>query len=564
MPTSPSASIPVRVPILLAAAGLALAAAGAFGQGDPLGEPFPAVLELADLDGRIGFRLDGAGAEDRSGRAVAFVGDVNGDGLDDLIVGADLADGGRFDAGSAYVVLGRDATMGFGFPAMIPLAGLDGSDGFRLDGVVRDDRCGRTVASAGDVNGDGVADIFVSAYQADPGGLSSAGSSYVVFGRDAATGGAFAAAIDLEGLDGSTGFRIDGVARWDGSGDSIARAGDVNNDGIDDLVIGASRADPSLVDTGSTYVVFGRDASLGDAFPPVMALDELDGSNGFRLDGVGLMDLSGASVASAGDVNADGIDDVVIGAPHAFAGSLQYAGRSYVVFGRDSVSGPAFPATISLASLNGTNGFEVIGAVDRGFSGKVVAPAGDVNNDGADDIIIGAYRTSPGGRAFAGSSYVVFGRDVTSSGAFPAVIELSGLDGRSGFRIDGATPDDRSGRAVASAGDVNGDGISDVIIGAPWASPGGGAPARARVTSCSVAMRHLAARFRPCSISLISMGAMACGWTASRRKTSAAVLSRARATSMATASMTSSLEPSTPMREAERVLVRAMSSWDEA
>src|SRR5438552_2965851 len=112
------------------------------------------------------------------------------------------------------------------FPAIIPLSSLDGTNGFRLDGVQKSDESGFTVASAGDVNGDGFTDVVVGALGADPHG-SGSGSSYVVFGK--ALG--FAATIDLSTLDGSNGFRLDGVAASDSSGSTVASAGDVNGDG---------------------------------------------------------------------------------------------------------------------------------------------------------------------------------------------------------------------------------------------------------------------------------------------------------------------------------------------
>src|SRR5262245_27855556 len=129
-------------------------------------------------------------------------------------------------------------------------------------------------------------------------------------------------AIELSGLDGSNGFKINGVAAYDVSGYSVASAGDVNGDGFDDLIIGAYRADPNGEQSGASYVVFGSD----QGFAANLNLSTLDGSNGFKLSGVATYDWSGFSVASAGDVNGDGFDDVIIGSPNA--------DQSYVVFGK--------------------------------------------------------------------------------------------------------------------------------------------------------------------------------------------------------------------------------------
>ncbi|MEO1278475.1 MAG: integrin alpha [Planctomycetota bacterium] len=439
-------------------------------QSDPLAEPFSASLELADLNGDTGFRLAGIDAGDISGYSVSSAGDVNGDGIDDLIIGAFPADPySRYEAGETYVVFGRDAAVG-GFPAAIELKDLDGTNGFRLVGIAREDRSGSSVASAGDVNGDSVDDLIIAAFGADPGGRDEAGQTYVVFGRNAAAGG-FPAAVELVDLDGTSGFRINGIDANDRSGISVNSAGDVNGDGVDDLIIGAPNADPDGRDfAGETYVVFGRNAASG-GFPQAVELADLDGTNGFRLNGINAYDVSGESVASAGDVNGDGVDDIVIGASNADPEGRLFAGETYVVFGRDAALG-SFPAVLELASLDGTDGFRLDGIDPYDVSGRSVASAGDINGDGVDDLVIGARGADPSGRDRAGETYVVLGRDGVSGG-FPAVIELADLDGTDGFRIEGVDANDSSGEFVASAGDINGDGVGDLIIGAPTADQDG-------------------------------------------------------------------------------------------
>ncbi|MBC7987479.1 MAG: FG-GAP repeat protein, partial [Sphingomonadaceae bacterium] len=432
-------------------------ASAAESPGSPIGEPpsFPAVFDLASLDGTNGFRIDGIDSYDVSGRSVASGGDVNGDGFDDLIIGAYRAyPNGDALAGESYVVFGSGA----GFASAIDLASLDGSNGFRIDGIDAGDRSGFSVASAGDVNGDGFDDVIVGAYAADHSGDSDAGESYVVFG----SGAGFAAAVDLAGLNGSNGFRINGIDQVDRSGFSVASAGDVNGDGFDDVIVGAHLADPNADSAaGESYVVFGS----GAGFAAAIDLADLDGSNGFRIDGIDADDLSGRAVASAGDVNGDGFDDVIVGAHGADPNGDSYAGESYVVFG----SGAGFAATVDLTALDGSNGFRLNGidAYDR--SGFSVASAGDVNGDGFDDVIIGAQYADPGGDGEAGESYVVFG----SGAGFAASLDLAALDGDNGFRLDGIDPADVSGTSVASAGDVNGDGFDDVIVGAHFADPNG-------------------------------------------------------------------------------------------
>jgi len=406
-------------------------------------------ISLSSRDGDNGFRISGAGAYDNCGKSVSAAGDINGDGFGDVIVGAPnaLVDG----AGASYVIYGKES----GFASDIQLEALSSANGFMLSGAGTYDQTGGSVSSAGDVNGDGFGDVIVGALGASPNGDSS-GASYVVFG----TGSGLGSNVDLSSLDGTNGFRLSGAAEFDLSGWSVSSAGDVNGDGFGDLVIGARDADPNGLSSGESYLVFGK----GSGFTASLNLSALNGTNGLHFDGVAAGDQAGNSVHSAGDVNGDGYDDVIIGAPGADANGTD-SGAAYVVFGQQS----GFTSGINLSTLNGTTGFKISGVEAYDSTGFSVGAAGDINGDGFDDMVVGAYGARSNSQPHSGASFVVFGK----ADGFGAEIALSDLNGTNGFRISGTDFGDGSGLSVSGAGDFNGDGYDDLIIGAPFAQPNG-------------------------------------------------------------------------------------------
>lgn len=332
----------------------------------------------------------------------------------------------------------------------VSLTSIDGPEGFPLVGNTRGDLAGRSSASVGDINGDGLDDFAVGASAADPDGKQSAGVVYVIFGRtDQPT------ELQLGAMLATDGFRLVGVRTGDLVGDSVGAAGDVNNDGFDDLIVGAPGSDLNDVEeVGAAYIVYGA-----PAFSPILYTNQLDGTNGVRLNGIVEGDRVGVSVSGAGDLNQDGYDDVIIGAPQAQAGGKAAAGVAYVVFGQ-----PSLPAVFDLATLNGSNGLRLSGNEADAQTGNAVAAAGDFNRDGFDDVAVAAWKSSKGAKAEVGTAYVVFGRP-----SFGANLVLNKLGAGDGIKIVGVEQGDRAGRALAGAGDANGDDFDDLLVGAPFA-----------------------------------------------------------------------------------------------
>jgi len=265
----------------------------------------------------------------------------------------------------------------------------------------------------------------------------------------------FMAVIDLAALVAGQGTTIFGADAGDVAC-RVSNAGDVNGDGFDDILIGATDADGAnnlKPQAGEAYLIFG-----GPSLPVSIDLATL-GAAGITIFGAESGDYAGIAVNGAGDINGDGFDDLIIAARHANGlgnGKIE-SGESYIFFGKGTL-----PTTIDLA-VPGAAGITIFGAEAFDLSGRsAVSSAGDINGDGFDDLLIGAYQGDASGnlKSSAGDSYIVFGGI-----SLPTTIDLGNL-GIAGITIFGVDAGDRSGISVSNAGDVNGDGFDDILIGA--------------------------------------------------------------------------------------------------
>ncbi|MCX6546028.1 MAG: FG-GAP-like repeat-containing protein [Acidobacteria bacterium] len=327
--------------------------------------------------------LTGEAANNHFGFPVAPAGDVNGDGYSDVLVGAY---GYGSDTGRVYLYLGG-------------ASGLATTPATTLTGEAVGDMFGYTVATAGDVNGDGYADVTVGA----PGRSANTGRAYVYLGGPG-------------GLATTAATTLTGETAGDFFGAVVAPAGDVNGDGYADAVVGAPYFSGAA---GRVYVYLGGPSGLATTTATTLTGESAGINFGF-------------SVATAGDVNGDSYADLVVGA----YGYATNTGKVYVYLGGAS-------------GLSTTASTTVLGETAGDYFGFSVAPAGDVNGDGYADIVIGAFWY----QSATGRAYVFLGGATGLAATAPTI-------------LTGVAPGTNFGVSVATAGDVNGDGYADVVVAA--------------------------------------------------------------------------------------------------
>jgi hypothetical protein len=395
---------------------------------------FPAFL---DLDAHApDLEVLGIDAGDQLGTGVA-AGDFNGDGIDDLLLGAQFSDQQyRGDSGEAYVIYGNRAFP----PGLVRDLAVTPAD-VTFWGRVQGDQMGQAVA-AGDVNGDGRADVVLGAPWAHPPAGGYAGEAYVVFGRSD-----WPPQLLYDLLNRPADITVLGPGPWEQLGWCV-RVLDVGSDPTPDLVVSAPFAHPrGITNAGETYVVYGR-----NPFPAPVVLDLSRSFADLTIEGIRSYDRCGWSV-DGGDVNGDGVVDLLLGAFRADPPGGAQAGEVYLQRMRRD-----FPPQHVIGFNAVTPTLRVWGDNAEDFTGYAVA-AGDLDGDGRADLALSAIQATAAGRARAGRVHVVQAWRNRPDGT---VIDLNA--GAADLAIDGPEPWGELGFALLAA-DLNGDNVRDLVIG---------------------------------------------------------------------------------------------------
>lgn len=388
--------------------------------------PNPTTMNLSAAD----VIIDSSLWMDFSGWSVAGAGDVNGDGCDDFLIGAPYSSDAAYESGTAYLFYGD---------ALLASTDVSTAD-LKYVGVAASDYAGYSVAGAGDVNGDGYDDILIGAPGRTAWTGAQAGAAYLIYG------GASLGGMALSGAD----VRFHGEAAVDQAGFDVAGGGDFDGDGYDDIIVSAPGEDSAAAGAGATYLIRGQSAALPRVF-------FLGGANS-KFTGEKSYDYAGYAIAFIGDMNGNGRDDIMIGAPYNDGATWTESLRGAVYF----IDGTARALPLVNDLMVAASG-QIYGHRGLESLGKSLSGAGDLNGDGYDDVIIGAYGNSDYA-ASSGAAYVQYGRR-----SFPSAMTSDLTD----IQYVGGRKYDYAGTSVAGGGDYNGDGRSDLLITAVGRDDGG-------------------------------------------------------------------------------------------
>lgn len=379
-------------------------------------------IDLNNLNGFNGFKINGGTAHN--------AGDFNKDGFEDILISSNA---------QVCLIYGDNKTP----HASYDLNHFIEDEGFCMHQLTTKDlliekltnnNLGYTMSTAGDFNKDGYSDLLIGDPSASPNSKNSIGQVYIIFGQQQKISGT----LQLASLNGTNGFKINGNLPYDYLGSSIAGIGDVNNDGFDDIGIGAYGVSNGINNIGTVYVIYGKQ----NEFNPEMEVSSLNENLGYKISG-NSGEYLGLQISGVGDINGDGYSDFAFNVGVGF-GNKQF----YIVYGRNSMS------SLTTTDLNSSNCLVI-----RGMTWpQEVYGGGDINGDGFSDIVIGDPGSSPNSKSLAGSIYIIFGKQNLQN-----IFNINDLDGITGFRVNGINSQNELGYLLSSTGDVNGDGYSDIV-----------------------------------------------------------------------------------------------------
>lgn len=308
-------------------------------------------------------------------------------------------------------------------------------------GKSADAQCGYSVSDAGDFNDDGFTDVIIGARFATSDGINKTGEAYIIFGSTS-----YLEEIDLNNLSGS-GIVVTGSNSDDQLGFCVSKTGDVNGDDIDDIIVSATNAEiAGKSNTGCVYIIYG-------SINPPLAINVLSLQlAGVVVCGKNTDDKLGFSVSDVGDFNGDGFSDVIVGAPYYSGNGEYHAGEAYIILGDSDL-----PAEIDLSDVD-SHIITIRLNQQNAMLGYDVSSAGDINNDGFDDVIVSANSFSVSGRNFCGRCFIIYGSENP-----PSEIDL-GESGSNYFSVTGKCSYDYLGTKISNSGDVNNDGYDDILL----------------------------------------------------------------------------------------------------
>ena len=425
------------------------------------------------------------------GRSVAWA-DLDGDGYDDLVVGApDLpsfpSQGTAGHSGHVYVVFGAATAGNPAAPGDLELPGMACTEVLDLVGGV-DERFGTSVASAGDVNGDGFDDLIIGAPECGP---NYRGAAYLLYGSadlDDLPGTLPNCRQFISGWLGTRATLLTGSVAFGVAGTAVGGGVDVNADGLDDVIIGAPLASIApRIQNGTATVLYGKPGLVGMVS---VDLGSLAAGQGTVVRGVDDFQFLGQSVAGlgrfdpvlpGGGEHATLGDDVALGAPGTSGSGGLFSGAVYVLRGVAAGNHAVSYDTGDFGSAPGSAGPVWFGAGVGDQAGSFVAGAGDLIDpgDGFVELLVGAPLHDGLGRSDAGALYLLAGRLDGSGPTGFALSSIGGSGSESGLRLVGPVAFvAQQGIVGSAAGDFDGNGLPDLAIGLPGATVSESGPAQ--------------------------------------------------------------------------------------